>query len=85
MPRRPLEERIALAREIGCEITVSGNGNGKIGAVYGRVSGAEQALESIWSLKRQRGLAEQATNMNYSAVISILADMAALSLRLDKP
>lgn len=78
-PKRSLQERIALARELGCDVIEFPGGNGEIGAVYGRVSGPEQAVDSVWGLKRQRGMAGKAEGLNYSAVISILSDMIGVS------
>jgi DNA invertase Pin-like site-specific DNA recombinase len=79
MPKLSLKERIAKARQHGYEIEVLKGGNGKIAAVYARVSGPQQALDSIYSLKRQRGLTDQAIEMKYSAVIAIFADTAGFS------
>jgi DNA invertase Pin-like site-specific DNA recombinase len=79
MSKLSLKERISLAQSLGYEILVLDGGNGKIAVVYARVSGPKQAIESVYSLKRQRGLADQAVGMNYSAVIVILADIAGVS------
>jgi DNA invertase Pin-like site-specific DNA recombinase len=79
MSKLSLKERISLAQSLSYEILVLDGGNGKIAVVYARVSGPKQAIESVYSLKRQRGLADQAVGMNYSAVIVILADIAGVS------
>jgi len=73
------EERVALAQELGFEVITLESGNGKIAVVYARVSGPKQAVESVYSLKRQRGLADQAAGMNYSAVVVIFADIVGVS------
>lgn len=75
MSESSLKERIALAQELDCKVIVRDGGNGKIAAIYTRVSGPKQAMESIYSLKRQRGMADQAAEMNYSGIIVILADI----------
>ena len=77
--KHSLDERIAQAQKLGYEIIVLEDGNGKIAVVYARVSGPKQAIDSVYSLKRQRGLADQAAEMNYSAIIVIFADTAGVS------
>jgi DNA invertase Pin-like site-specific DNA recombinase len=80
--RVPVKDRIADARALGYHVHELEGGNGRIAAVYGRVSSPKQARESIYSLARQRELAGLAASMDYSAVISILADMDGVSATL---
>jgi DNA invertase Pin-like site-specific DNA recombinase len=74
-----LAERIARARELGCAFTEYPHGNNKVALVYGRVSGGKQATDSIYANQRQRGMANKAASLQYSAVINVFADLAGVS------
>jgi DNA invertase Pin-like site-specific DNA recombinase len=76
-PRWPisLQERVAQARALGYDVQDCKRGNGRIAAVYGRVSGPKRAADRIYSLMNQRGLAAKAADTDYSADISIMADL----------
>jgi DNA invertase Pin-like site-specific DNA recombinase len=79
MVRRSLKDRIQQARSLGLEVYVYEGGNDKIAVVYARVSGPQQAINSIYSLRRQRGLATQAMEMKYDAVVVIFMDTSGIS------
>jgi hypothetical protein len=78
MVRRSLKDRIQQARSLGLEVYVYEGGNDKIAVVYARVSGPQQAINSIYSLRRQRGLATQAMEMKYDAVVVIFMDTSGI-------
>ncbi len=75
--KQPYPIRLQAAEKLDCEITEKPNGNGKIAAVYGRVSSGIQAIQSIYANQRQRDMAARASDLNYSAIISIFGDLQA--------
>jgi DNA invertase Pin-like site-specific DNA recombinase len=77
--KQPYPLRLQTAKDLECDVTEKPNGNGKIAAVYGRVSSGLQAIQSIYANQRQRDMAARASDLNYSAIISIFADLQGVS------
>ncbi len=79
LTKRPYPLRYQAAKQLDCDIIEKPGGNGKIAAVYGRVSSGLQAIQSIYANQRQRDMATKASDMNYSGIISIFADLQGVS------